>query len=143
MSCKTFKPLPGAVGIRVLNNYIINPATPLHDSLNYMFFTIAVDFNNSFSLTKSSPGSVTIPDFAGQAVMAIARKTSTDIVELKLTKAEIAGEDMNIYYEVIRQEGTTFSHTAYVCATVPKAIDVKRVHFFDASGEQKMLHISF
>jgi hypothetical protein len=142
-SCSITKSTPTKIGVVTIPNYIIDPSTPLPDSVNYMFFTDKENFNRYFTLTKSAPGNMKIPDFTSQSVIAIALQPGTGIEELQISKAEIEGKDVNIYYKIMKSEGSTFPHTTTAVAAIPKANDLRQAHFYDSVGRRKTLPVTF
>lgn len=142
VGCATIKNTPSQVGATTLTNYIVNPTASFPDSVNYTVFTNEETFLRSFTATKGGDGS-TVPDFKGQQVVAVVLKPTTDIVELRIQKAEIGDKDLNIYYEKITAPGSTFSHTPSVAATVPKSTSVTRANFYRAGIKEKTVDVAY
>ena len=141
--CGVAKPGPSAIGVRQLNNYIINPTTTFPDSINYLFFTKENNFSTVFNLTKSTPGTLVIPDFKTQSVVAIALQATKEILEVSITRAEVAGNELNIYYEVIKIPDLLLRIHLSLLPLYRKQTDAKRVKFFNSRRSQKQFWFHF
>lgn len=130
-----------AVGLQTLNNYILRTDVVVTQDVWYMYFSDATPFNNTFQLSRSSPGNVVVPDFDGQRVVAIAQKSSTNIIDIKFRKAEAGGKDLNVYYEVITSPGTNYPHSPFTVAIIPKNSSVKRINFYKGDTKEKTINI--
>lgn len=139
-SCKPPQTTPVSE-LQTLNNYILRTDVAVTEDIQYMYFSDETSFTNTFQLTRSSPGNVVVPDFDGQRIIAIAQKPSTSIIEIKFTKAETGGKDLNVYYEVNTKAGTNYAHSPFTVAIIPKSESVKRVNFYKGETKEKTINI--
>jgi hypothetical protein len=135
---------PARIGVVPLHNYVLNPKASFSDSVNYYFITTAVEFHKWFEMTKATRQTAFVPDFTSQSVVAIVLKPTERVVTLNITKAEIAGKDLNIYYSVTDTTTfTTYAQAPKVIATVPKSVSVKQVNFFKEDTKEKTLPANY
>ena len=140
LACKTVQ-APATVGTNNLSSYIVRSDVKLSEENNYWYFTNETDFRNIFTLTKSLPGNIVIPDFNVQCVISIALKPTTRLIDIKFLKSTTQNDDLNVYYEKIVTTGTTFLHTPFCVATLPKIESVKRIHFYNGSEKEKTINL--
>ena len=144
VACVSAKKLtPSTIGVLPIHNYILKQQVTFSDTVTYRIFTRAEEFHNIFTMTKTTPGAAIVPDFNAQWVVAIILQPSERVITIDINKAEITGNDLNIYYNVTDTTSwKTFAHTPKAVAILPKSVDVKQVHFFSRNGRNKTLNIN-
>ncbi len=126
------------IGLVPLNNYALNSDVTLTDPINYKFIINPDEFQKTFHAINSTTGNTISQNFTGQSVAAVIMKSSVKPVSIQLTKAEIIGKDLNVYYTIEDKQTLRQDEQAYVAlATVPKASNVTRVNFDRNSIKQK------
>jgi hypothetical protein len=138
--CKTAKPAT-SIDFTPIINFIVRQDVHLTEEVSYFFYNNEIDFRNTFTLTKSSPGLSSVPDFALQHVIAIALKQTKEIVDIKFTKVDVTSNDLNVYYTKGASMGTSFLHTPFTIATIPKSEKIKHVNFFNDGTKEKVIEI--
>ncbi|HEX8278908.1 MAG TPA: hypothetical protein VF540_09445 [Segetibacter sp.] len=141
MSCYTGRNMrPSAIGVLPLHNYMLKQNVTFTNTINYKFFNNAEDFHNTFTITKTSPGTAIVPDFNAQSVVAVILPSSERVITVAIDKAEIAGRDLNVYYRVTDTTSwKTYPHAAKAVAILPKSLDVEKVNFFSNNNLTKTL----
>lgn len=140
LACKAVH-VPVTLGTNTLTSYIIRSDVKLSEENNYLYFTNETDFRNIFTLTKSLPGNIVIPDFNVQRVISIALKPTTHLIDIKFLKSTTQNDDLNVYYEKTVTVGSTFLHTPFCVATLPKIESVKRIHFYNGGKREKTIDL--
>lgn len=127
-----------AIGLVNLQFFAPKSAIDLPYSYNYMVITNQSDFDRTFGIIKSGNINITYPSFNGQTVVACVAQPSTKKITIHFDKAEIAGRDMYVYCSTSESNNQLKNAvTPVAVATVPKALDVKRVVFY-TNGEKVM-----
>jgi hypothetical protein len=135
---------PSAIGFITLNNYVLHPDFLVKDDFQYIFMGNAEEFHKRFSMTKSSPVSIIVPDFSSQSVVAILLKPTEKVVTVHISKAEIEGNELKIFYNLSDTTSRkTYAQTPMVVATVPKSASVKQVSFFRGSSKEKTIAATY
>lgn len=140
LSCKTVKPVT-SIGFTPLINFIVRQDVHLTEEVSYWYYNNETDFRNTFTLTKSSPGLSTVPDFEKERVLAVALKPTKDIFDIKFTKIDVIGNELNVYYTKSASMGTSFLHTPFTIATIPKSGTIDHVNFFNGGTKEKVIEI--
>jgi hypothetical protein len=122
-----------AIGLVSLNNYFVKNTVPLPDEYNYKVATSQAAFDETFGMAATMNNSIQKPDFSGQTVVAVIGKASTLQQEIRLDGASVAGKDLHVYYSIKKGSEQSFSATALALVAIPKAIDVKKVNFYQDS----------
>jgi hypothetical protein len=100
IACTGPKKAAPVIGFVTLHNYLLNPAQTFKHDVDYAFIRSSDEFHKMFYMTKSSQGTVVIPDFSSQSVVAIIFRPTEKVVSPYIQKAEIAGNELRIYYAV-------------------------------------------
>lgn len=138
------KAVPSAIGFVTLRNYLLNPDSSFQDDIHYTFIGNAEAFYKMFYMTKVSATTAVIPDFESQSVIAIILKPTEKVVSVAINKAEIAGNELHIYYTITDTTSwKTYSQTPMVVATVPKTTNVKQVSFYRDNNKEKTIAANY
>ena len=122
-----------AIGLMPLNNYFVKNTVPLPEEYNYKVIAGQAEFDALFGAAATMSNTIRQPDFSVQTVVAVMGKTSAQQQEIILDGATMTGKDMQVYYRVKKGASQSSAVTALALATVPKAISVKQVSFFQDS----------
>jgi len=87
-------------GLVRLDHYFTKNTVVFPDDVNYRVITRAEDFDNIFGVAQTMDSKVIRPDFSGQTVVAILLPPTNKETFIHFEKAEIAGEEINIYYNI-------------------------------------------
>ncbi|MCW3079239.1 hypothetical protein [Segetibacter sp.] len=141
MACVSIpKATSSAIGFVTLHSYLLNPDVLWKDTTNYIFIRNSNEFNKKFHMTKSSPGTVIVPDFSSQSVIAIIMKPTERVISPGINKAEIMGNELRVYYTVTDTSSIkTYLQTPMVVAAVPKSTSVTQVSFFRGNFNEKTI----
>jgi hypothetical protein len=140
----TKKVLPAEVAVVPFYNYVLHPDSTFADDIHYAFIENASDFHSLFHMTRSSPGSATVPDFSEQSVVAIILKPTEKVVTIDIRKAEIATEDLNIYYTITDTTSwKNYAQVPMVVAKVPRRANIKRVNFYTLNNKKKTINANY
>lgn len=138
------KAIPSAISVVSLQNYQLNPGISFNNDINYSFIGHADTFYKMFSMTKASVGTAIVPDFSAQSVVAIVLKPTEKVLSVEINKAEITGENLNIYYTTTdTTTWKTYLQIPMVVATVPKSLSVKQVNFYNHGNREKTIAASY
>lgn len=131
------------VDFRILNNYAVKSSVLLPDSVNHTFIVNAAAFNKTFQMTKASPGTAVVPDFSSQSIVAIILPSTKKVVSIDINKAEMAGNDLHIYYTITDTTSwITYPHIIKTLAAISKNDSLKQVIFFRNDSMEKTILIN-
>lgn len=130
------------IGLVPLSNYFVKNTVPLPDEYNYRVAASQAEFDAMFGAAATMNNSIRQPDFSGQTVVAVIGKTSAQQQEIRIDGATLAGKDLHVYYTVKKGGMQSFTTTAAGLATVPKAVSVKKVNFYQDSMLVKTIPVS-
>jgi hypothetical protein len=134
---------PSSIGIQPLKNYILKQNVNLTDSVTYKFFSRAEDFHDMFTITKVTRSTAVVPDFNAQCVVAIILKPSERVITVDISKAEIRGKDLNVYYNITDTTSwKAVPYNAKAVAVLPRSRDVKQVNFINKNKRDKTLIVN-
>lgn len=140
----TNKAAPSAIGFVTLHNYLLNPDITFKNDINYTFIGNENEFHKMFYMTKVSAQTAIVPDFSSQSVIAIILKPTEKVVSVTINKAEIAGNELRVYYTITDTTSwKTYSQTPMVVATVPKSASVKQVSFYRGNIKEKTISANY
>lgn len=126
---------PSAVGLVPLENYFVPLNNGMDTGYTYKVISSRDEFDKIIR-AGSAGGEIRKPDFSGQTIVAVIHNTGPNRrKEIVMDGAAIGGSQMNVYYHV---KGTTVStvttfNPGLGLATVPKAVSVKQVSFYEDS----------
>lgn len=123
-------PLPG---------YAVKNPSGMGDAVNYFAVKRRADFDNAFS---SQGGAIHSPNFTEEIVVGIAVKASNKEMHLDFEKAEIAGDNLNVYYTYdYSWKELSYSAAPAIVATVPKGDGIKTVTFYSQNTLRKVISL--
>lgn len=131
------------IGLTPLGNYFVKNTVALPDEYNYKVSVNQADFDQTFGVASTMNNTIIKPDFSGQIAVAVIGKPSSQQQEISFDKATLGGKDLYVYYKTKKGNTQSYTSTPLALATVPKAIDVKRVNFYQDSTLVKTVPVSF
>lgn len=121
-----------------LAGYSVKNASSLGDAVNYFAVKRRADFDNTFSGQAGTHS----PDFSEEIVVGVVVKASNKEMHLDFEKAEVAGENLNVYYTYeYSWKELSYSAAPAIVATVPKGDGVKTVSFYSQNVLRKVISL--
>lgn len=89
-------------------------------------------------MTKATPGTAVVPDFARQFVVTIILPTTEKVVSIDIHKAERDDKNLNIYYTITDTTSwSTYPHIIKAVAAVDKSNSIKHVNFYNNNIKER------
>jgi hypothetical protein len=130
------------IGLVKLDHYFTKNTVVFPGDVNYRVITRAEDFENIFGVAQTMDSKVIRPDFSSQTVVAILLPPTNKETFMHFEKAEIAGEEINIYYNITnRGKELSYTISPNALATIPRVADAKQVNFHTGGMKVKTLQM--
>ncbi len=117
------------ITVTPLKGYFLKNTYKFTADTDCILFPNQAGFDNALGVGKTMDNQISKPDFAGQTVGAIAMKPVQNQTEITISKAEVAGNAINLYYDVKKGDAITYTITPVLVFQFPHTTGVDTVHF--------------
>ncbi len=117
------------VTVQMLNGYFLKNTYKLSSDTECILFTNQASFDLALGVAKTMNNKIDKPDFEKNIVAGIALKPAKQKTNIVITKAEKAGEMINVYAEVTIGEAITYTMQPFAVFCFPKEEGVNALNF--------------